>query len=66
VQIHRPTVLRVAKGKRSVDADAQRDIQSSPMRGCKALEVEYDERSRRAWSGTSIQDSQQEGHVHMN
>ncbi|KAI4606720.1 hypothetical protein J4E80_010032 [Alternaria sp. BMP 0032] len=50
VQIHRPTVLRVAKSKASVDADAQRDIQSSPMRERKALEVEYDERSRRAWS----------------
>ena len=53
VQVHRPTVLRVIKGKRSVDADTQRDIQSSPMRERKALEVEYDERSRRAWSGTS-------------
>jgi exonuclease V len=51
VQIHRPTVLRVTKGRRSVDADAPRDIQSSPMRERKALEVEYDERSRRAWSG---------------
>ncbi|CAN9395735.1 unnamed protein product [Alternaria alternata] len=50
VQVHRPTVLRVTKGKRSVDADTQRDIQSSPMRERKALEVEYDERSRRAWS----------------
>ncbi|KAI4909732.1 hypothetical protein J4E85_011554 [Alternaria conjuncta] len=53
VQIHRPTVLRVAKGKASVDADAQRDVQSSPMRERKALEVEYDERSRRAWSAQS-------------
>jgi len=54
VQIHRPSVLRVAKGKASVDADARRDIQSSPMRERKALEVEYDERSRRAWSGALI------------
>jgi exonuclease V len=52
VQIHRPTVLRIAKNKSSVDADAQRDVQSSPVRERKALEVEYDERSRRAWSGT--------------
>ncbi|KAF2819482.1 hypothetical protein CC86DRAFT_449873 [Ophiobolus disseminans] len=38
VHIHRPTLLRVAR----------RDIQSSPLR--EALEVEYDERSRRLWS----------------
>jgi exonuclease V len=56
VQVHRPTVLRVTKGKRSVDADTQRDIQSSPVRERKALEVEYDERSRRAWSGTFDQE----------
>lgn len=55
VQIHRPTVLRVTKGKTSVDVDAQRNIQSSPMRERKALEVEYDERSRRAWSGMLIE-----------
>ena len=52
VQIHRPTVLRVAKGRTSVGAHVQRDVQSSPMRERKALEVEYDERSRQAWSGT--------------
>jgi exonuclease V len=52
VQIHRPTVLCVAKGKRSLDAHVQRDIQSSPGLEREALEVEYDERSRRAWSGT--------------
>jgi exonuclease V len=54
VQIHRPTVLRVAKGRdKSIGTvDAQRDIQSSPLRGYEALEVEYDERSRRTWSGT--------------
>jgi exonuclease V len=53
VQIHRPTVLRVAKGKsrRSDVVDVPRDIQSSPGRERTALEVEYDERSRRAWSG---------------
>jgi exonuclease V len=45
-------VLCVAKGKRSLDAHVQRDIQSSPGREREALEVEYDERSRRAWSGT--------------
>jgi hypothetical protein len=53
VQIHRPTVLRVAKGRdKSIGTvEAQRGIQSSPLRGHEALEVEYDERSRRAWSG---------------
>ena len=51
VQIHRPAVLRVAKSKRTI-IDAQREIQSSPVRERQALEVEYDERSRRAWSGT--------------
>jgi exonuclease V len=55
VHIHRPTLLRVSKGKdRSIGTvDARRDIQSSPLREHEALEVEYDERSRRAWSGTS-------------
>jgi exonuclease V len=53
VQIHRPTVLRVAKGKDkgSADVDMQRDMQSSSGRERTALEVEYDERSRRAWNG---------------
>jgi exonuclease V len=51
VQIHRPTVLRVAKGRGSDVVDVQRDIHSSPGRERTALEVEYDERSRRAWSG---------------
>lgn len=52
VQIHRPTVLRVAKGKQrsAGDDDTWRPAQSSPVRE-RALEVEYDERSRRAWSG---------------
>ncbi|KAL1793869.1 hypothetical protein ACET3X_007290 [Alternaria dauci] len=50
VQVHGPAGLRVAKGTRSGDADTQRDIQSSPVRERKTLEVEYDERSRRAWS----------------
>jgi exonuclease V len=55
VQIHRPTLLRVARGKDEGmgSASANRDIQSSPLREQSALEVEYDERSRRAWSGTS-------------
>jgi exonuclease V len=45
VRVHRPTVLHVARGKRkSVDA---MDAPGAP------LEVEYDERSRRAWSGAS-------------
>jgi hypothetical protein len=39
----RPTLLRVAKDGHG--------IQSSPLR--ETLEVEYDARSRRAWSGTS-------------
>jgi exonuclease V len=47
VQIHGPTLLRLAKG-RAGDAHASRGIQSSPMR---ALEVEYDQRSRRTFSG---------------
>ncbi|CAE6999461.1 hypothetical protein PTNB73_03856 [Pyrenophora teres f. teres] len=50
VQIHKPALLRVAKGTSRVDADAQRDTQSSPMRRRTTLEVEYDEISRRAWS----------------
>jgi exonuclease V len=55
VQIHRPTRLRVARGKDEGmgSANAKRDIQSSSLREQSALEVEYDERSRRAWSGTS-------------
>jgi exonuclease V len=58
VQIHRPTLLRVAKRKdKSIGTvDARRDVQSSPMRKHEVLEVEYDERSRRAWSGTLICD----------
>lgn len=53
VHIHRPALLRVAKGRRKsmANTDTMRSIQSSPLR--EALEVEYDERSRRAWSGTS-------------
>lgn len=51
VQIHKPALLRVAKGSNRIDADAQGNTQSSPLRQRTALEVEYDERSRRAWSG---------------
>ncbi|KAF2027253.1 hypothetical protein EK21DRAFT_102686 [Setomelanomma holmii] len=51
VQFHRPAVMRVAKGKREPNpADMQRDYESSPLRARETLEVEYDERSRRAWS----------------
>ncbi|KAF1916270.1 exonuclease V a 5' deoxyribonuclease-domain-containing protein [Ampelomyces quisqualis] len=52
VQIHKPSLLRVARGKAKAleQADSRRDMQSSPLRDCQALEVEYDERSRRAWS----------------
>jgi exonuclease V len=51
VQVHRPTVLHVARGKRK-NADAM-DVQNSPLRERTVLEVEYDERSRRVWSGAS-------------
>ncbi|XP_014551542.1 hypothetical protein COCVIDRAFT_112698 [Bipolaris victoriae FI3] len=50
VHIHKPPVLRVAQGTRAVLADEQRNPQSSPIRDRCTLEVEYDERSRRAWS----------------
>jgi exonuclease V len=65
VQIHRPSLLRVVKGKgkSTGTGDAQRDIQSSPLRGHEALEVEYDERSRRAWSGTLTWDDMEGGCV---
>jgi exonuclease V len=53
VQIHKPSVLRVAQGPKSVVLDTQRDTQSSPVRERSTLEVEYDEISRRAWSGES-------------
>jgi len=55
VQVHRPTLLRVAKTSDKVTSTAptgtRREIQSSPLRGHEPLEVEYDERSRRTWSG---------------
>ncbi|KAI1556934.1 hypothetical protein PtrSN002B_001755 [Pyrenophora tritici-repentis] len=54
VQIHRPALLRVAKGTSRVDAHVQRETQSLPMRQRTTLEVEYDEISRRAWSGTLL------------
>jgi exonuclease V len=55
VQIHKPSLLRMAKGRvKSLEQGGSlRDVQSSPLRDVQALEVEYDERSRRAWSGTS-------------
>lgn len=43
VHVHRPALLRVAKDS----------IPSSPVQGGNTLEVEYNERSRRSWSGTS-------------
>lgn len=51
VVVHKPSLLRVAKRDRrsASNANTRRDIQSSPVQ--EALEVEYDERSRRAWSG---------------
>ncbi|KAJ4340027.1 hypothetical protein N0V95_007609 [Ascochyta clinopodiicola] len=50
VVVHKPSLLRVAKkDRRGVGlTNTRRDVQSSPMRD--TLEVEYDERSRRAWS----------------
>lgn len=50
VHIHKPPVLRVAQGTKSALANEQRNPQSSPIRDRCTLEVEYDERSRRAWS----------------
>ncbi|KAH3903836.1 hypothetical protein HBI56_236580 [Parastagonospora nodorum] len=54
VQVHRPTLLRVAKARDKATsvapAGTRREMQSSPLRGHETLEVEYDERSRRAWS----------------
>jgi exonuclease V len=54
VHIHRPTVLRVAQGKRRTtkQVDALRYIQFSPPRESGALEVEYDQISRQSWNGT--------------
>lgn len=52
VVVHKPSLLRVAKRDRRSATSANttsRYIQSSPVR--ETLEVEYDERSRRAWSG---------------
>jgi exonuclease V len=55
VQIHQPALLRVAKSKTegADPVDTQRDFQNFPIRQQEALEVKYDERSRRVWSGTS-------------
>lgn len=55
VVIRRPSLLRVAKTSRRVvqDIDVRWEFQSSPVR--ETLEVEYDERSRRAWSGVLLQ-----------
>lgn len=57
VQIHRLSGLRVAKSDDTSTAQSaapQRDAQSSPPRRHEALEIEYDQRSRRAWSGALI------------
>jgi exonuclease V len=56
---HRPAVLRVAKGSveigRAGAVQAPNSFQDSSTgeRGPATLEVEYDEPSRRTWSGTS-------------
>lgn len=59
VAVHKPSLLRVARtgaakrGRHSTgDIEARRDAQSSPVR--QTMEVEYDERSRRVWSGALI------------
>lgn len=51
VVVHKPSLLRVAKRNRrgAAKVEVATDIESSPVRA--TLEVEYDERSRRAWSG---------------
>jgi len=54
VQIHKPALLRIAKTTSGVDTNVQSHTQSSPTRQRTALEVEYDEISRRAWSGTLL------------
>lgn len=58
VIVHKPSLLRVAKRDRRSAAkiEARRDIQSSPVR--EMLEVEYDGRSRRAWSGALLHNYQ--------
>ena len=53
VQIHRPSVLRVTQSPSSALVGTQAGPQSSPVRERSTLEVEYDEISRRAWSGES-------------
>lgn len=54
VVVHKPSLLRVSnRQRRSVqNTDSSHHIQSSPVR--ETLEVEYDERSRRAWSGALL------------
>ena len=49
VVIHKPSRLRMSKRHRRGAEPLRRDLQSSPVQ--ETLEVEYDERSRRAWSG---------------
>lgn len=53
VQIHRPSVLRVTQSQKSALDDAQANVQSSHVQERSTLEVEYDDISRRAWSGES-------------
>lgn len=54
VVVHKPTLLRMAKRDRrgTAKVEVARDVRSSPVR--ETLEVEYDERSRRAWSGACL------------
>lgn len=65
VQVQQPTLLRVAKDKSSPQIGVCRDIQSSPVREREVLEVEYDERSRRAWSGTHDFPQQSHPSIHI-
>jgi len=55
VQIHGPRLLRVARGNSGARVHVQREAQSSPVWEHDALEVEYNEASRRARSGMSQQ-----------
>lgn len=54
VATHKPSLLRVARGHQRSAAflEVHRDSRSSPVQ--ETLEVEYDEQSRRAWSGVSF------------
>lgn len=56
--MHKPSLLRVAKKdqRSAAKVEVRNHTQSSPVR--ETLEVEYDERSRRTWSGALLHDYQ--------